>query len=144
MNTRRSAPSPKNVDRLKLIPPGGGFEDLPIELRVPAPRGGAEKIGHRHVRRSRSPHLEHAKVLIFHDMPQILLWEQRTEPTRENVLLRQPTCSTEDAPAWGLGSHSRRLLGQDAIDPVIACAGEVTEAGNPSPFVEQPPSLLLR
>jgi len=35
--------------RLKHIPPGGGFEDLPIELRVACHRKGADAIGHRGV-----------------------------------------------------------------------------------------------
>jgi DNA (cytosine-5)-methyltransferase 1 len=38
-----------NRRRLELIPPGGGFEDLPLELRVPCHRIGAETIGHRGV-----------------------------------------------------------------------------------------------
>lgn len=46
---RRMKLSRKNVERLKLIPPGGGFEDLPIEMRVNCHKGGASKIGHRAV-----------------------------------------------------------------------------------------------
>jgi DNA (cytosine-5)-methyltransferase 1 len=38
-----------NRRRIELIPPGGGFEDLPIDLRVPCHRIGAAKIGHRGV-----------------------------------------------------------------------------------------------
>jgi DNA (cytosine-5)-methyltransferase 1 len=38
-----------NRRRLELIPPGGGFEDLPLELRVPCHRVGAATIGHRGV-----------------------------------------------------------------------------------------------
>ncbi|WP_316575984.1 DNA cytosine methyltransferase [Nocardia canadensis] len=41
--------SEKNRERLQHIPPGGGFEDLPIELRVDCHRNGASKIGHRAV-----------------------------------------------------------------------------------------------
>lgn len=41
--------SAKNRERLALIPPGGGFEDLPVELRVDCHKNGAEKIGHRGV-----------------------------------------------------------------------------------------------
>jgi DNA (cytosine-5)-methyltransferase 1 len=41
--------SPLNVQRLRLIPQGGGFEDLPLELRVACHRNGADKIGHRYV-----------------------------------------------------------------------------------------------
>jgi DNA (cytosine-5)-methyltransferase 1 len=35
--------------RLKHISPGGGFEDLPLELRVNCHRAGADVIGHRGV-----------------------------------------------------------------------------------------------
>lgn len=38
-----------NRKRLTFIPPGGGFEDLPKELRVDCHRNGASKIGHRNV-----------------------------------------------------------------------------------------------
>jgi DNA (cytosine-5)-methyltransferase 1 len=38
-----------NLERLRHIPPGGGFEDLPVELRVNCHKNGASKIGHRYV-----------------------------------------------------------------------------------------------
>ena len=38
-----------NLQRLRLIPPGGGFEDLPVAMRVNAHKNGAERIGHRNV-----------------------------------------------------------------------------------------------
>lgn len=41
--------SPLNQKRIALIPPGGGFEDLPRHLRVRAHRSGATRIGHRNV-----------------------------------------------------------------------------------------------
>lgn len=41
--------SDTNKERLRHIPPGGGFEDLPVELRVACHRNGASKIGHRAV-----------------------------------------------------------------------------------------------
>ncbi|PDT20058.1 DNA cytosine methyltransferase [Rhizobium hidalgonense] len=46
---RRTKMSSKNLERLTLIPPGGGFEDLPVELRVNCHKDGADKIGHRNV-----------------------------------------------------------------------------------------------
>lgn len=46
---RRMKLSRKNLERLALIPPGGGFEDLPREMRVDCHRDGADKIGHRSV-----------------------------------------------------------------------------------------------
>lgn len=46
---RRMRLSSKNLERLKLVPQGGGFEDLPVEMRVDCHKGGAEKIGHRAV-----------------------------------------------------------------------------------------------
>jgi DNA (cytosine-5)-methyltransferase 1 len=41
--------SPTNQERLLHIPPGGGFESLPLHLRVTCHRSGAAKIGHRYV-----------------------------------------------------------------------------------------------
>jgi DNA (cytosine-5)-methyltransferase 1 len=32
-----------------MIPPGGGMEDLPVELRVDCHKNGAKRIGHRFV-----------------------------------------------------------------------------------------------
>ena len=41
--------SPLNRRRMELVPPGGGFEDLPTELRADCHKPGAAKIGHRAV-----------------------------------------------------------------------------------------------
>jgi DNA (cytosine-5)-methyltransferase 1 len=38
-----------NEERIRLIPPGGGFEDLPVAMRAKCHRNGAAKIGHRAV-----------------------------------------------------------------------------------------------
>lgn len=46
---RRTRMSAINLQRLALIPPGGGFEDLPVEMRANCHKGGADKIGHRNV-----------------------------------------------------------------------------------------------
>lgn len=46
---RRIRLSAKNLERLRLIPPGGGFEDLPVEMRVDCHKSGAARIGHRSV-----------------------------------------------------------------------------------------------
>lgn len=45
-----------NVERLKLIPPGGGFEHLPVELRARCHRQGPDRIGHRNVYGRLAPH----------------------------------------------------------------------------------------
>ena len=44
-----------NMERLRLIPPGGGFEDLPVSMRVNCHKNGADKIGHRFVYGRLSP-----------------------------------------------------------------------------------------
>lgn len=41
--------SDKNRERLRHIPPGGGFEDLPVDLRADCHRNGSARIGHRSV-----------------------------------------------------------------------------------------------
>lgn len=46
---RRMKLSELNLRRLRHIPEGGGFEDLPVELRVNAHKNGAARIGHRSV-----------------------------------------------------------------------------------------------
>ncbi len=38
-----------NRRRISLVPPGGGFEDLPVELRADCHLPGADRIGHRAV-----------------------------------------------------------------------------------------------
>lgn len=46
---RRTRLSPLNQKRIELIPPGGGMQDLPDELKVNCHKVGADKIGHRYV-----------------------------------------------------------------------------------------------
>jgi DNA (cytosine-5)-methyltransferase 1 len=46
---RQTRLSELNAERLRFIPPGGGFEDLPVHMRVNCHKSGAEKIGHRYV-----------------------------------------------------------------------------------------------
>lgn len=46
---RRTKLSPLNVERLRLIPPGGGMKDLPPEMRVDCHKDGPSRIGHRYV-----------------------------------------------------------------------------------------------
>lgn len=46
---RETRLSSLNRERLRHIPPGGGMEDLPVELRVECHKEGAAKIGHRNV-----------------------------------------------------------------------------------------------
>ncbi len=46
---RRTRLSALNRRRIELVPPGGGFEDLPLELRVDCHKAGAQRIGHRAV-----------------------------------------------------------------------------------------------
>lgn len=48
-NHRRTRLSPLNQRRIELVPPGGGMEDLPPELRAACHRQGADRIGHRYV-----------------------------------------------------------------------------------------------
>lgn len=46
---RRTRLSPLNQKRIELIPPGGGMQDLPDDLKVDCHKIGADKIGHRYV-----------------------------------------------------------------------------------------------
>lgn len=53
---RRMRLSPTNLERLRFIPPGKGFEALPVELRVDCHKNGADRIGHRYVYGRLEPH----------------------------------------------------------------------------------------
>lgn len=46
---KRTRLSSTNVQRLRLIPPGKGFESLPVEMRVDCHKDGPDRIGHRYV-----------------------------------------------------------------------------------------------
>ncbi len=46
---RRIRLSPLNLKRIGMIPPGGGMENLPQEMRVDCHKNGAARIGHRFV-----------------------------------------------------------------------------------------------
>ena len=46
---RRMRLSATNLERLAMIPPGAGFESLPLEMRVDCHRDGPDRIGHRNV-----------------------------------------------------------------------------------------------
>lgn len=46
---RRTRLSALNQKRIELIPPGGGMQDLPHDLKVNCHKVGADKIGHRYV-----------------------------------------------------------------------------------------------
>lgn len=46
---RRTRLSTLNQRRIELIPPGGGMQDLPDDLKVNCHKLGADKIGHRYV-----------------------------------------------------------------------------------------------
>ena len=46
---RRTKLSPLNQRRIEIIPPGGGMQDLPDDLKVDCHKVGAAKIGHRYV-----------------------------------------------------------------------------------------------
>lgn len=46
---RRTRLSELNLTRLRHIPPGGGMENLPVELRADCHKNGPDRIGHRGV-----------------------------------------------------------------------------------------------
>lgn len=46
---RRTRLSALNQKRIEMIPPGGGMQDLPDDLKVDCHKVGADKIGHRYV-----------------------------------------------------------------------------------------------
>jgi DNA (cytosine-5)-methyltransferase 1 len=89
---RRIRLSAKNLERLSLIPPGGGFEDLPIEMRVDCHKSGAARIGHRSVYGRLAPDRPAATITARFDSftrgkfghP----WEERNITLREGARLQ--------------------------------------------------------
>jgi DNA (cytosine-5)-methyltransferase 1 len=89
---RRIRLSTKNLERLSLIPPGGGFEDLPIEMRVECHKSGAARIGHRSVYGRLAPDRPAATITARFDSftrgrfghP----WEERNITLREGARLQ--------------------------------------------------------
>ena len=81
-----------NKRRISMIPPGGGFEDLPIELRAKCHRAGSSKIGHRGVYGRLAPDLPSGTITARFDSftrgrfghP----WEPRNITLREGARLQ--------------------------------------------------------
>ena len=84
--------SARNLERLKHIPPGGGFESIPIDLRVDCHKSGAARIGHRYVYGRLAPDRPAATITAHFDSftrgrfahP----WEDRNISLREGARLQ--------------------------------------------------------
>jgi DNA (cytosine-5)-methyltransferase 1 len=89
---RRIRLSAKNLERLRLIPPGGGFENLPTDMRVNCHKSGASVIGHRSVYGRLAPDRPAATITARFDSftrgkfghP----WEERNITLREGARLQ--------------------------------------------------------
>jgi DNA (cytosine-5)-methyltransferase 1 len=119
---RRIRLSPKNLERLRLIPPGGGFEDLPVEMRVDCHKSGAARIGHRSVYGRLAPDRPAATITARFDSftrgkfghP----WEERNITLREGARLQGfPDCHE----FYGTQEEVAAQIG-NAIPPSLAYA----------------------
>jgi DNA (cytosine-5)-methyltransferase 1 len=84
---RRTKLSALNQKRIALIPPGGGMEDLPTELRVNCHKQGAAKIGHRFVYGRLAPDEPAATITARFDSFTRGKFGHPTEP--RNITLRE-------------------------------------------------------
>jgi DNA (cytosine-5)-methyltransferase 1 len=111
-----------NLERIRLIPPGGGFEDLPPELRVRAHRNGAARIGHRNVYGRLAPDKPSATITARFDSftrgkfghP----YEDRSITLREGARLQT---FDDDFLFTGSQEEIAALIG-NAVPPLLACA----------------------
>lgn len=119
---RRIRLSAKNLERLKHVPPGGGFEDLPVSLRVNCHKKGASRIGHRAVYGRLAPDRPAATITARFDSftrgrfghP----WEDRNITLREGARLQgfvdnHAFCGTQEEIAAQIGN---------AVPPPLALA----------------------
>ena len=147
---RRMRLSPKNLERLALIPPGGGFEDLPLNLRVGCHRNGATRIGHRYVYGRLDPDRPAGTITARFDSftrgrfahP----WENRNISLREGARLQS---FPDDHVFFGTQEEIAAQIG-NAIPPLLARAvcgavlrhihpAETTDATGQAAFVFDAP-----
>ncbi len=147
---RRIRLSPKNLERLALIPPGGGFEDLPPDLRVNCHRNGAARIGHRYVYGRLDPDRPAGTITARFDSftrgrfahP----WENRNISLREGARLQN---FPDDHVFFGTQEEIAAQIG-NAIPPLLARAvcgavlrhihpAETTDATGQAAFVFDAP-----
>ena len=84
---RRTRLSPLNQRRIELIPPGGGMENLPVDLRVDCHKNGADRIGHRYVYGRLAPGKPAATITARFDSFTRGKFGHPTEP--RNITLRE-------------------------------------------------------
>lgn len=113
-----------NKRRLRHIPPGGGFEDLPLELRADCHRNGASNIGHRAVYGRLHPDRPAGVITARFDSftrgrfahP----WEHRNITLREGARLQ----AFDDSFVFcGNREEIAALIGNAVPPPVAAAAG---------------------
>jgi DNA (cytosine-5)-methyltransferase 1 len=119
---RRTRLSRLNEERLRHIPPGGGFEHLPVDLRVACHRDGPGRIGHRNVYGRLHPHEPSVTITARFDSftrgkfahP----WEDRNITLREGARLQS---FPDDHAFHGTQEEVAALIG-NAVPPVMAHA----------------------
>ena len=119
---RRMRLSHLNQTRLALIPPGGGFENLPVELRADCHKNGSSRVGHRNVYGRLHPDRPAATITARFDS---FTRGQFAHPSQDrNISLREGArlqTFPDSHPFFGTQEEIAALIG-NAVPPKLAQA----------------------
>lgn len=116
----RTRLSRMNQERLRLIPPGKGFESLPVDLRVDCHKQGAARIGHRNVYGRLDPDAPSATITARFDSFTRGMFAHPTED--RNITLREGALLQtfpSDFRFEGTQEEIAALIG-NAVPPLLA------------------------
>jgi DNA (cytosine-5)-methyltransferase 1 len=117
---RRTRLSPLNQRRMELIPPGGGMQDLPDDLKVNCHKVGADKIGHRYVYGRLAPDCPAATITARFDSFTRGKFGHPVEP--RNITLREGArlqCFPDSFKFLGTQEEIAAQIG-NAVPPAVA------------------------
>lgn len=121
--------SEKNRERLRLIPPGKGFESLPVDMRADCHKQGADRIGHRNVYGRLDPDAPSATITARFDSFTRGMFAHPSED--RNITLREGALLQTFPPRFrfeGSQEEIAALIG-NAVPPLLAevMAGAVAD-----------------
>lgn len=117
---RRTRLSPLNQIRIELIPPGGGMQDLPDDLKVDCHKVGAAKIGHRYVYGRLAPDRPSATITARFDSFTRGKFGHPVEP--RNITLREGARLQSFPDSFKLIGTQEEIAAQigNAVPPLVA------------------------
>lgn len=117
---RRTRLSPLNQVRIELIPPGGGMQDLPDDLKVDCHKVGAAKIGHRYVYGRLAPDRPSATITARFDSFTRGKFGHPVEP--RNITLREGARLQSFPDSFKLIGTQEEIAAQigNAVPPLVA------------------------